>query len=678
VWGQRLVQGVRNLPAETKWLWGFLIFLLAFLLEYATDLKSPSETSWFKSIASGERPTFKTYLAVGLWYGTWIHVVLVAALVLTVRWWGTSKPARHDVGLGTHQNMNPRWFWILLAVICVASGVVRWPKMSLSYWGDEGWAVAPYVYGKQVPVDPGQPQGEMVLKPVSWLNTAFDDRTCGNHYLFSLSQRATLEMWRTLSGPPPDAFDETISRLPPFAAGIASLAALALMLRWLGRPGAGLASALMLSLHPWHFRYSTEARGYTMMLFFLIAACWFAFIALKHGRWRWWLLFGLAEFLCMYSWKGVMYPLAAANIILMLWIWLGKRLPSDNADGNRSATFARFLVANILAAGLFINLVYPCLLQVKDAKAHLVQLSGRPMDRVWMDNAIYGVFTGMFWHVEDKENPTEVVGAHQMRLHPVRTRVNFIAYAALLGIGLVSLARRNAWHTAIQLAMLAAGVVGAVCFRLLIGAEWLYWYFFFVTLPLAMLGGFGIDALTTRLRAAWLACRQPSSQAHVFASVPVLGALCLGLPGAYADLGLPAVRLMSTQPYENHRGAFQATRGRHEPLHFTGPSNVHTLYLWRYISLYDPRGDTHVRKMDAMRERIAQVEKDKGELYVVIGHRRMARGLNPALMDFITKSGAFEHLTTFWAPEELHSLHCYRYRHAAYPSETPLVEAGPR
>ena len=133
-------------------------------------------------------------------------------------------------------------------------------------------------------------------------------------------------------------------------------------------------------------------------------------------------------------------------------------------------------------------------------------------------------------------------------------------------------------------------------------------------------------------------------------------------PASLSDPTDPEVALMRQQAYEDHRGAFQITRGRHEPLHHKGPSNVYTVYLWRYITLYDPRGDTHVRRAAELRDLIAKVEQEKGELYVIVGHRAMSRSINAGIIAMVEDTSLFEHLTTFWAPEELHCLHCYHYR----------------
>ena len=669
-----------SLPAASRWIWTLLAFLWVAGMSYWDEMRTPWQTSWFENLAAGKRQSFKNYLSVGLWWSTLMHLCLLGFLVVTVRWWAGGRPARYDLGANDTSNTfwKPRRFFVALTLLCVLAACVRVPRLDLSYWGDEGWAVAPYVYGKHVPVNPDQPQGPLMHKPVDWLNTAFDDRTGGNHYLFSLVQRATLTLWRWTRNLPSDAFDESISRLPPLVAGLGSIALLALWLRWLGRPGAGLASALLLAAHPWHLRYSTEARGYSMMLFFLILALWLACVALKTGRWRWWLAFGAAEFLCMYSWKGVLYPLSLANLVLLLWMIRG-RLSSastsaaETATASRSTSIWRWLVASLIAAGWFINLVYPCLLQVKDAKQQLVQLSGRPMGRIWFHNTISGVFVGTPWHVEDERNPTEEVLEKHLQTRPVLTGLGLLGTLSLLIVGAVALGLQSRWLAALQFALFSGGPVGALTFSWLIHAEWISWYSFFMILPLAICGGHGIAFLIQRflpVPQTLLNASQPQATRPLRVRLACV-LLAILLPSAQAAVMLPSSRLMLTQAYEDHRGAFDLTRGRHEPLHHCGSSNIHTLYLWRYISLYDPRGDTHVRKMDEFRQRVAEVEKTGAELYMIVGHQRLARKLNPTLLGIIENPAHFDYLGTLWAVEELHSLHCYRFRRGSFPVSAP-------
>jgi hypothetical protein len=75
--------------------------------------------------------------------------------------------------------------------------------------------------------------------------------------------------------------------------------------------------------------------------------------------------------------------------------------------------------------------------------------------------------------------------------------------------------------------------------------------------------------------------------------------------------------------------------------------------------------------MEEFRKRVAEVESTGAELYMIVGHQRLARKLNPTLLGIIENPAHFDYLGTFWAVEELHSLHCYRYRRGSFPPAAP-------
>ena len=121
------------------------------------------------------------------------------------------------------------------------------------------------------------------------MQAVFGDYSGNNHWLATLLQRGALKSWQVLGGHPVWSFQEWVVRLVPLAAGLGSLAALAGWMRWMGRPVAGLIATLFMALHPWHVRFSVEARGYSLMLFFFILTMWSMMKALRDGRKRDWL-----------------------------------------------------------------------------------------------------------------------------------------------------------------------------------------------------------------------------------------------------------------------------------------------------------------------------------------------------------------------------------------------------
>ncbi|MEZ5433727.1 MAG: hypothetical protein R3F31_21690 [Verrucomicrobiales bacterium] len=96
-----------------------------------------------------------------------------------------------------------------------------------------------------------------------------------------------------------------------------------------------------------HLRYSSEARGYSLMLCFLLATLWFSGLALKTGRWRWWLLFGLAEFLTMFL-EGHLLRAGLLNLVLVLILLFAPLQPDRPAGRARWVSIGRWTAASLL------------------------------------------------------------------------------------------------------------------------------------------------------------------------------------------------------------------------------------------------------------------------------------------------------------------------------------------
>jgi len=634
--------------AKAVWLWHLLAILV--LWRVLDDLKVPKV---FESDVFTPKPNkFSDIIAMGLWRGGRIHIGVSAAVLLTVRWWGKEGAATAETRMPAPQSRG-WWFWPLLGVILLTALVVRWPRMGLSYWGDEGWALRFYGHGKYEPLRGDDMQGPLKFVPVRWKDVIWDDQTGGNHYLFSALQKVTMDTWRAVKGLPPDAFDETISRLPLLAGGLGSIVAIALFLGWLGRPNAGLLGALYFALHPWHIRYSTEARGYILMLLFFTLAVWALFHALRSGTWRSWVLFGAAELLAIYSWKIAVLPFAAINGLVVLGLLLRKDLPW----AARSRTLMRLLIVNATAGALFTAVVMPCTLQSPRALERLKH-TGKPMDQKWLENSLSGLLSGTPWRRDAADNPTEHPMREALLASPLGVGFGLISLLGLLVGGAVVCFRARPEQGLLWLLVILSAVAGICVFKWVLGIEWIFWYSFFTILPLAFFTALGLDALLAQSVKPWRIAVRPA-QKMVGAVVLALGLL---VPLAAFSLSQPQIELMARQPYESNREAFQLTRGKHEPWGFTGESKVITCWLWRHIELYDPRADMKVRDAKRLRERMAEADAIGGHLYYVVGQRAFFRAINSDMQALLDDPALFEKLAVLWAEEDIHIKEIYRYR----------------
>ncbi|MEI6537386.1 MAG: glycosyltransferase family 39 protein, partial [Verrucomicrobiaceae bacterium] len=578
-----------------------------------------------------------------LWIGAAVRASVSAILLGLSIFWNKGKAGAIRLGIdrdGALAAAGPsRGFVIALSIILVAALVMRFPRMTHSLWGDEADAVSIYVQGTYKSVDKNNSQGALEFSPPDWNETFFGAvHGPNNHVLFSVLSRLSLDAWRVVTRQSGDAFTEWVARIPSLAGGLLSIVALALLMRRWGAGWPGLLAVAFMALHPWHVRYSTEARGYGLMLG--LFPLWLLALtnALESNRWRHWAAFGALEFLLMYSWAGIFYAVAAVNItalVLML------------CHEGRVAFVVRWLTVNLAAAGVFASLYAPLLPQIARARERLLWIKGKPMDEQWLHDILIMPFTGAPFHQIMADNPAEASLQASFASMPLLTVAGCALMALLLIGGIVFFWWSNRRATALLLSVCAAAVACTLHFKFGIKDEMRGWYLIFLLPASSIFLAFGALAITDRLRPAMLRRAAPL--------------LCLGVIGAS---WWPLDRSLMQLPEEDYLNAVKVTRGRHEVFSPKGTSRVFTCWLWRYSAFYDPRGDHHVRDATALRQRMDETKKAHGELYVIVGYRQWAEVSNADMLRLLEDPTLFEKRETFPARESLHSLDVYRMKNA--------------
>lgn len=153
------------------------------------------------------------------------------------------------------------------------------------------------------------------------------------------------------------------------------------VLGWLGglagRPGVGVLAALLGAVHPLHVEFSTQARGYGMVLLFAPLAMGWAWEGLRRGRWRdWWAAAGSLLGLLMAN-PGSLYFAASLGIFLTASLmWRCGR----EGGGWAGVALSRWGVS-VAAVGLaYVPLILPALPQ---ALAYLQTMKG-PLHGMWV------------------------------------------------------------------------------------------------------------------------------------------------------------------------------------------------------------------------------------------------------------------------------------------------------
>jgi Dolichyl-phosphate-mannose-protein mannosyltransferase len=627
-------------------LWAWLLFCLG----WAVAGRKPWQTIAFDEELGVKKIPVREYAAAGLWIGLLVSGTMAAGLLALRRWWGRPEAAPVLPAGPGGERLAGRWFW--LAVLGIAGFALwqRWPGMTLGFWGDEGWMFCDFVHGKWFPaVKGGSLQESLRFSQVSWEQAFFGDFSGNNHWLATHLQRLALKSWQAAAQQPAWAFEEWVIRLVPLAAGLAALAALAGWLRWLGRPVAGLVAAVFLAVHPWHMRFSLEVRGYSLMLLFFILTLWAMSKALREGRLRDWLVFGMMQFLMMYSWKGGVYALMAVNVVLGVRLLRGT-MPDISL---RRVALGRWLAAGLLGALLFVPLVMPSQLQMRKSIEE-VRRRAKPMEAEWRHNLAAETLTGMPWHEQEAANPKEV--SLQRLLRESRAATPALGALILLVVfGYSRLWGQDRFLAWICVAVLASGGVAAVHFKFGLRVELLTWYLLYNLPVLALL--FAV-AVTPR-----------PGRAPRPALVPGWGLAGAAALTGFAALGLTQVRDMQFHPRENLKLAWRMTRGQHEPVGFKVSSKIYTGWLWRHTDAYDARADMYVRTPETLDAKMNLARQSGAEFYMIVGIRDLSELICGDVMKALKNPALFDHLGTLWGVEALNTLDVYRMRKAAVPPE---------
>ena len=231
-------------------------------------------------------------------------------------------------------------FWVGVIGAMIFTGVLASKRLNFGLAHDEDLSARRAIVGEYKLAKDGS-----VLPPKLKLqNTLYDYRKPTNHVLYSVLARSAWHTWGLFAHPEDRYIREWVIRLPAWLAGVFGVLALALLVARLAGGPAGLMAAWLLALHPWHLRYASEARGYSVLLLLVSVTLLVWLRATQENHWRWWMAFGLCQFLMLWVYPAAIYIPLVLNGLTALWLgreWV--RRPDETR-------FRRWLAANFIAA----------------------------------------------------------------------------------------------------------------------------------------------------------------------------------------------------------------------------------------------------------------------------------------------------------------------------------------
>ena len=344
-------------PFERRRRWAVRVLLgvLVGLVVHLVTSDPPWETGIAERTREGLPLRAQDFQHTWLWWTSLGNAVAVSLLLATRRWWLRDRPDPVLEQSRPRGIARPRAFALIVAAAMALAAAQASVRLPMSLWDDEEQTARRYVVGYHF-VDE---EGQVEFWHTRWRDALWNYSRINNHPFYSFLAQISTRTARAFSTPPPYVADERALRVPALLAGIAALPALALWLARLGYTGAGLLAAWLLMLHPWALRYTSEARGYSLLMLLLPVALLSMQRVLHRGSWGRWLWYSVPPLLMLWTYPPALLlvsVLHAATVVAVL------RLHGVTSVGREQ--LLRFSIAIVLSALVFAEAMLPNIAQL--------------------------------------------------------------------------------------------------------------------------------------------------------------------------------------------------------------------------------------------------------------------------------------------------------------------------
>ena len=471
--------------------------------------------------------------------------------------------------------------------------------------------------------------------------------------LYSVAARASVEIWRAAADAPRQAFSEAAFRLPAYLVGLGTIALVALLLAQWGFARAAPVAAWLLALHPWHFRYGVEGRGYSFLIGFAALGAWTLHRALERGRWRDWGLFAASQVAMLWAQPVGIFLTAGFGVCALAAI-----VRRDEPTRDRVTRAGRAVVANGIAGMLLLQLLAPNLAQSltwTEVREFGPRLGLGTLESLWTRLAI-----GM----RPIDWPPGAPAGAWPTLESLPAAASWIVFGVvplLAGVGLVRALRSPdaRWPIAAFLVALVAALASAA---------WNQAFFYdrflcYLLVPLVAAVALGADAAARAL--PW------PERVEAAGARGLLAAIVVG----FALLAWPQNATLHRHPMTGLRDATEL---------LARASGDHPDAILRagfglggeIPRVYDPRVQ-YVDDADGLAALVSRAERSGRALYVLSSYQSLNRRRRPDGFAWLDDRARFSHVAHFPGIEPRFSYDVYRFPPSESESESESeVESG--
>ena len=553
----------------------------------------------------------------GIHLAAWMNLALLVIAALTSRWWTRSASLFFWPPVISYRP----WFWPLVLLAVVLCSAARLPLASKSLWWDEAWVIRQCSHGNWKP-DKQNPD-ELKFTPTTWKRCAFYYQKPTNHVPMSLAQKASLSAWRTLTGSPKHEFSDLAARIPPLTASVIAVVMLACLLRRWGKPAAGVAVAVLLSLHPWHIRYGVDARAYALAVPLCISALYAATCLIEsRGRlFRHWIWLGLNQFLWLWA-----FPNALVDVAVMFVVLAGLVVKQEKNSADRSTVLLRLTVTHLFTGMLLLQMFLPNFMQARhwagqEADAH--GLDKTLAIETWQQIAVGTIPSSLDLVGFSDETVRQLHDSHSV-IPLIGSLVTApITLIALFGILILLMQRRRAG--VLVLGLIVSGLLFA-------GVTSIAKSYFYSRFAIALLVPFVIGLALTATQLGWR---------HWTAAIRSL--IIVVALTAYFVLLNPIRRILWSAPYAPLRDVAEFVQKQPQ----SGSSLVLCYGLGREaLPVYYPStiGVTTATEIEAQ---LQKAKAEKRAVYLIQGYNTFNRARLPDGFRLIDDANVFKEIAAF-------------------------------
>ncbi len=613
--------------------------------------------------AAGQNLRVGDYAVTGLWTAGALNLALLLAIIASHGLWldtgRTPCPQSSSTrgSPGSRSGSNPPgavWIGCVVAAILLG-GSLQWQRMDHSLWNDEEYSLHRYVWGAWERIDKTGAREGLHFDAVEWKETFFFNRGANNHILFSVLARLSIGMWKMTSTSSETHPPEWVYRMPSFLAGLGTIALVALLGRALSMPWGGVVGAFLIAMHPWHVRYASEARGYSLMMMFMVACLICLVSAVRSGRLRWWLGYGLSQAAFMLCFPGALYAALAFALVGFLLVLLG---PSEY-QFPRWRNLMRFFLGGTVSVMLFLQIYAPSLPQVRLYLAEHDVARGR-MGADWLLDIVSHLLAATQWRMAG--SPGSHLGVGLAELGPSGALSFWLLIVAVPLLFLAGLVATGIRSRPAFFVLAAPWLAGCLAFghNRMSGNFLFSWYLIYLLPFMCLASGCGTTFLAVFFRRA---NPTPCISKTLGVGVPLV---LLALLWTSSDWARHQIIEIPRQPMREAT-ALAAEIGRRFP---SGCQTAAAGTSAGQISTYDPAA-LRIESESDLAEAMALTARTKRPLLLYVAGWELIAPKKPDLFAKISDPNSFQEVGHLRGLEEMFSYHLLLHTPPQLPAGDP-------